>query len=105
MSPCDTIQTSNVKFSLDNTSEALLIIAMDNMGYRQTGNLRFSDPVGNSVEFKNGNLQKRMVYGNQFDEGELKRQYSTEVVKHTAKKFGWKLTEKGKGKFEVLKGY
>jgi hypothetical protein len=105
MSPCDSVQESQCVFSLENTSEDLLVKALANMGFQHDNNLNFHNNNGTSVSFKNGKLITQSRYGATFDQAELKRQYSTEVVKHVSKKYGWKLQEKSKGKFTVIKGY
>jgi len=102
--PCDTIQLSKVTFSLENTNESLLIKAMENMGFTHQGNMQFIKGQMNAT-FKDGQMTTQTYGSAKLDQAELKRQYSTEVVKFTARKFGWKLKEKSKGKFQVVKGY
>lgn len=109
--PCDTVALSEVSFSLENTNIDLLSEAMKNLWY--------SSPIVSStgvvtwyrgserVTLENGKLTC-VFPQDRTDEKTyvncIKRAYSDAVVRHVAKRNGWKLKEKTPGKFVVQKG-
>jgi hypothetical protein len=106
--PCDSVQTSQVSFNLQATDLKLLKTALEGLGYRVTHNeqqksLSFSKGYGELTGiFQNGkfNVEVRSSYGNEpdFNVNSIKVAYSKEVVRHTANRFGWKLSDKGVNK-------
>lgn len=103
--PCDTIQTSSISFKMEATNGELLIKAFTKMGYRMQEPYVFAHADGSVCEYKNGEVTARTRGYQTFDISQLKRNYSTEVVKYTANRFGWRLTEKADGELEVEKQY
>lgn len=104
--PCDTIQRSKVDFNLHATDLNLLKLALEHMGFRvghlQNG-LKFTNGYDIDGQFSNGKLTVQSR--GQFDINNLKRAYSTEVVKSSADLYGWTLEETSPGVFEAQKGF
>ena len=111
--PCDTIQLSSVKFNMQATDLKIFEDGLRAIGYQYGKDYQgvpfFSKTLagGQTItgQFKNGEV--KLTFPEGMNEGditaEIKRAYSTEVVKTQAKKFGWQLKEKAPGKFVVIK--
>lgn len=106
--PCDSIIMANVEFNMQSTDMKLFEEALRALGYSYQktydGNPYFVRDNVTGV-LKDGKI--KMTYPDGMNNAELqaeiKRAYSTEVVKSQAKKFGWQLKEKSPGKFAVIK--
>jgi len=106
--PCDTIQRSKVDFKLEVTDLNLLKAGLEKLGYKVnlgTKTLSFHDSSFNiRGEFRKGKLEVETI-NREFDVNAVKRAYSTEVVKVTARKFGWTLNETSENKFEAVRRF
>jgi hypothetical protein len=107
--PCNTIQTTNVVFSIQNTDFALLKLAMQAVGFSSPeanyrGDLSFYRGVERAV-FVDGKISLTLEASKSKDSEvcAIKRAYSTQVVYSQAKKYGWKLRETEPGKYVVQK--
>ena len=106
--PCDTISTTDVKFSMENTNIAMLKTALETLGYAvqhkgETLSFTGSSPAGYvRGTFTNGQFSAEVRSSSwqtgEFDVNAVKRAYSIEVVKQTAKRFGWALKEQEAGR-------
>lgn len=105
--PCDTIQTSTVKMEMRADNEKFLLNALSSLGY-------YATKIGETIAFRNNRGTETGVFAKgeltitsrnpeSFDLNKLKRAYSTEVVKNTAKKYGWELKPTAENKFSVQK--
>jgi hypothetical protein len=109
--PCDTIQTTNVSFTLENTNLDLLEKALVGLGFNVTkqsnGRLVFYGRERNeNGSFKDGKFQVNYsAYRTEFDINQVKRAYSQQVVQNTAQRYGWKLKSTAENKYAVQKGY
>jgi hypothetical protein len=98
--PCNTMQMTTV--DIGKVDHKIFMLAMANLGL----NPRLQ---GDSIYFQNGIYSiadKRLeLRGSDIEmrTAEMKRAYSGEVVKSTAKKFGWQVKELGANKFQVVK--
>lgn len=98
--PCDTMQVSGV--DLGKVDPPLLIQALQAMGQvpSQQGEwIRFNQGTYNT-RTKECNVRR---YGAEQFTAQVKRAYSAEVVKSTAKRFGWQLKQVGEYKYQVTK--
>jgi hypothetical protein len=108
--PCDTISLSKVSFSLSNTDVEILSTALENLGYKVTmkkGVLHFTSQGYDYVEgtFENGQFNVTLDARKKFDIDAIKRAYSREVVRITAKRFGWTLSEESEGVYEARRRF
>lgn len=87
--PCDTIQTATV--DLGKLDPVLLDLAMADLGL--TGRYVYDRAIGKIT---------MRGYG-QPTEAQIKQAYSAQVVKQTAKKFGWQIKETGRFQYAVTK--
>ena len=111
--PCDQIITANVEFSLQATDMKIFEDSLRAIGYQYgkdyLGVPFFSKTLagGQTITGRFANGKVKLTFPDGMNEGdltaEIKRAYSTEVVKSQAKKFGWQLKEKAPGKFQVIK--
>lgn len=108
ITPCDTIQTSNVEFNLEKTDRVLLKLAIEALGYKVNvsadATIKFTNQYDIDGEFRNGKLVTKMPSGREFDVNRLKRAYSEQVVNKVARQYGWKMKQKAPGKYQVQKG-
>jgi len=98
--PCDTIQTTTV--DIGKVDHKLLMLALSALGlnprlqgdaiYFQNGVYSIADK---QLDLRGTNVESRSA--------ELKRAYSCEVVKTTAKKFNWQWKQVENNKFQVVK--
>lgn len=99
--PCDAVYLNEIKWQA-NTSVALLKKALEAEGYlvRDYGQgLMFSHPSKNGTgTFQNGTMQLPAAWG---DGADLRRSYSVEVVKESARKQGWTLKVDPKNKYKM----
>lgn len=101
--PCYTRINSTVEFG-PATDAALLAAALRGLGYTVTQmgkNLSFARYDNDVVTgtYANG----RMTISGTVDQNLLKRAYSAEVVKSSAKRFGWQVKQTGPQQFQVTK--
>jgi hypothetical protein len=100
--PCDTIELANV--DLGKMNERLLGRALEALGARgitlRNGQSWFILD-GIRCEIRNGRLL--VPQGSEHLADKLKREYGREVVKYTAQRNGWKLTETKPFVFAVTK--
>jgi hypothetical protein len=103
--PCDTIQKSSVNLALKADNKEFLIAALKSLGYRVQDlgeTVVFRTREGVDAIFANGKLTLNS-YGNaaeNFNVNPIKKAYSVEVVKASAKKFGWNLTQDKQEQFK-----
>ncbi len=102
--PCDSIIQNSITWSQEHTDLDLFAKAMKNLGYNALSPTRFRNTQGDEVELnlKGGTLLTSSRYRT-INTDEIKQGYSVEVVRTAAKSYGWKLEEKGKNEFEVVK--
>jgi hypothetical protein len=104
--PCDTIQRSSVNLELKAENKSHLIAALKSLGYQvrelRNGMLTFRTPEGIDAIFTDGKLTLNS-YGDaakEFNVNPIKKAYSVEVVKASAKKFGWNLQQDKQSQFK-----
>lgn len=90
---------------MDHTDLNLFKKAMLKLGYKQLKGWVFQDSTGSTAELKNGRINISSYYGAKLDVDQLKRSYSTEVVKEAANTYGWQLEETSPGEFQAVKNY
>lgn len=92
--PCDSLQTSTVDIGKLDPALAALAIA----------ELSKDNPAFINASYANGTLT---IAGYRLDKQyaarQVKRAYSAEVVKSTAKRYGWTLKETAKYQYEVIR--
>lgn len=109
--PCDSVITSKVVLELRADNLRFLKAGLEDCGYIvevNNGRVTF-----HSMDYRlNGSfvdgklkLEGRQELVRDFDINAVKRAYSRQVVKQTAQRFGWKVTETGKTKGFVERGY
>lgn len=104
--PCDTIRTNSVDLaSIGRIDADLLASALNQLGIRctvgSTGTVKYIS--GSNVNWQPGqdlNLY-RGASGISLDQ--VKQAYSAEVIKSTAKRYGWTLKQTAQFKFQVVK--
>lgn len=110
--PCDTISTVQVQSELKNVNLKLLGMALTAMGFTvnvKEGNLTFygihkKTGKTHSGIYQNGKLtEQQRAYYPTLDINDVKKAYSTEVVKNMANSFGWKLTKTGESSYLAQK--
>ena len=97
--PCDTIQTNTV--DLPKMHPALLAKAITALGARQLSPAYFQ-LRGQTYRVRSGELESTDPNVGQVAD-ELKRAYSGEVVKYTARRNGWTLKQTAPYAYEVTK--
>jgi hypothetical protein len=103
--PCDTIQRSSVSLELKANNKQHLIAALKSLGYRVQDlgeTVVFRTSQGVDAIFAKGKLTLNS-YGTaaqNFDVNPIKKAYSVEVVKASAKKYGWNLTQDKQSAFK-----
>lgn len=108
--PCWTIQSSEVSFDLEHTDINLLKLALEGLGYNVIQNkegLLFNKPgITGTYNATTGKINADVRSGLQLGVNEVKRAYSKEIVRFTAKKFGWSISgDLEKGKVKVKKRF
>lgn len=105
--PCDQVRTTIVDIAkLDG---ALLQAALRSLGYEvsmQGEEILFKDlPTWRTHRYANGKLYLSGVVETDRLTNRIKQAYSTEVVKATAKRFGWTLKQdaKNQNKFNAIR--
>jgi len=98
--PCYTVQTTSV--DLGNVDHKLLMLAMAELKLnpRQQGDtIYFQNGVYSistkQLDLRGANAEERAA--------EMKRAYSGEVVKATARKYNWQVKKTAANKYQVLK--
>lgn len=102
--PCNTVSETLV--DLGKTDPDLIHASLKEMGLspNRNGNIIYfsggyfevdTEKQNHRITWRVSNAEERTT--------ELKRQYSAEVVKSQAKRFGWQLTQKSRFEFEVTK--
>jgi hypothetical protein len=99
--PCDSVYLNEIKWQA-NTSVALLRKTLEEDGYivqNYGAGLMFSHPRKNGTgTFQNGTMQLPSTWG---DGADLKRGYSIQAVKESARKQGWTLKVDPKNKYKM----
>jgi hypothetical protein len=106
--PCDSIQTSSVNLELKADNKTFLLAALKSLDYSAAEigeTVTFATRQGVRGVFANGKLTVTGRYGaaENFDTNPIKVAYSHQVVKATAKKFGWTIRKTGDNKYSVQK--
>jgi hypothetical protein len=106
--PCDTVQISSVNLELKAENKTFLIAALKSLRYQvrelANGTVTFRTPEGIDAIFTNGKLTLNS-YGTaaqNFNVNPIKKAYSVEVVKASAKKFGWNLQQDKQSQFKFI---
>lgn len=105
--PCDTVRTTLVE--VEKMDGPLLQAALRSLGYQvsvQGQAILFSMPSALGVNrYENGRMMISNVYDQTTFVNTIKQAYSTEVVKSTAKRFGWALKQDAKqtNKFSAIR--
>lgn len=103
--PCDTIQTVGV--DLGKVDPGLLTLALTELGLNPQKNGNRITFYGGSYDTttKTATLSSSRMAGTNAEEltAKIKRAYSAEVVKATAKRYGWQIKETEPYKFQVIK--
>lgn len=102
--PCYSRIESTVELG-QNTDPLLLAKAMQALGYEVE---RLGQKPADGFAFAKGSLDGEFVGGRltfwsvrAIDQNEIKRAYSTEVVKATAQRFGWQVKQASPNKFQL----
>lgn len=106
--PCYSRVTSTVEFS-DSTDVVLLAKAMQALGYqvmRQGKGFRFDNGTSMLGSFEGGRMTLRGEAKLTVEQtNEIKRAYSTEVVKAASQRFGWQVKQSSPTQFQVQRRY
>ena len=95
--PCDTIQTTTVDFG--KADRGLLAKALKELGWtvseRGKDGLTAHNSKGESLDFSRGTftVTGTSYVAPAFDEKEVRRAYSRQVVNYAAQRFGWSLKQ------------
>lgn len=92
--PCDTVQTSRV--DLGKVDPALIQLALEALAAS-------GDILAGTVAYSNGKLQIRGGLNVDKITRQVKQAYSAELIKSSAKKYGWTIKETSKYKYVVVK--
>ena len=104
--PCDRIQLSQINFSIEVTDRDLLRKSMKTMGYSHIpdpNRERYRNSRGETAELLGSSMQVNTYSPSSFDMDKLKREYSTEVLKDTCERFGWRLESNEQDEYEIGK--
>lgn len=102
--PCDSLRLNSVDLSaLGRIDPNLLVLAFQALGLggRLSADKSRIDLNNGSYTFATGKLDTYARWNHSLDE--VKQAYSAEVVKATAKRFGWQLKEVSQFKYQVIK--
>ena len=105
--PCDQVRTTTL--ALGKVDAGMMKAALQALGFTRielhAERLSFSHGTrscAGRLDLRTGRLT---MTGNQpLAENEVRRAYSTEVVRATARRFGWTLTQTAAGQFEAVRG-
>jgi hypothetical protein len=101
--PCDYIYEVSVE--LGSIDKDIFKKALDslNLNYQDSSNEMYIYFPYSTATFRNGKfiIPNRELYR----VNEIKQAYSTEVVKSSAKKYGWTIKSKNKNKLQVSRRY
>src|SRR5208282_3491990 len=104
--PCDQIQRAKINFNITVTDKDLLRKAMKTMGYSHIPDAnreRYRNSRGDTAELKADRMEVNTY--SSFDMDKLKREYSTEMLKDSCERFGWKLNETEENEYEIVKNF
>lgn len=99
--PCNQVIRQSIDFALGKNTLTDLARALEELGYAVTvgaNSLSFHDRYWRRGSFKNGKFN--VVNG--FDIDAVKREFSKQIVKSTAKQYGWELIMGKDGKTAEL---
>lgn len=92
--PCYQDRTTSVRLEAANSDllrKALESLGCTSVSASERGHITFYDSVGNYGSVQNGTMRISSSSNLALDPNALKRAYSGEVVKATARKHGWQL--------------
>jgi hypothetical protein len=109
--PCDMTTSMSIEWG-ENTIVDLLAKALADQGLTETinneNNLQYAGN-GNVVTYNKTNhkmtIRSSGYYTKTLDERELKRAYSTELVKNAAQRFGWNLKQQSPTVFRAQRRF
>jgi hypothetical protein len=106
--PCNSIQTSSVNLELKVENKSFLLAALKSLDYSAAEigeTVTFATRQGVRGVFANGKLTVTGRYGaaEQFDTNPIKVAYSHQVLKASAKRFGWTLKKTSENKYVMSK--
>lgn len=105
--PCDTIQTTSIDFGKADTP--LLAKALGKLGWTvanvNKNGLTARNQKGESLSFRDGTfeVQGASYTAPKFDQAEVRREYSRQVVGYAAQRFGWSLKQTADNKFTATR--
>jgi hypothetical protein len=100
--PCNTIIRQSIDFAAGKNNLMDVAKALEALGYKVTvgeNSLKFQDRWWQQGEFADGKFN----VWDDFNIDQVKQQFSRQVIRSTAKQYGWSVTEKADGKLEVRK--